>query len=453
MVLIAAPVLQPVSWWSPVMAAKPHLTSLADFVRDVATVRVLDLERHPAGAATDMATRLADELTGDVALVAISCWSSMHYGGAVEVAKHVRRLSPEVPIVVGGHHPTAVPDDFRMQAEDGRSLFDTVVRGDGEHVLRDLCTAWPRRSDTTSVICGPAVQLLTDHIDWPRYPWTDPARRVLWLTLSRGCPFQCAFCVEPSTGRRFSAYSVDRALAIVDGLAASHAPRVLCFTDPLFGANKRWTEAFLRGLVSRQLPMMFWAQTRPDLMTPTLLELAQASGFKLDFGLDTASEHMVRLMRKSANPGEYLKKSRVTLQQAHAIGLHHDVFLLFNYPGETPETVAETQTWIESLIPDDQPASGWISSQTFFLLPGTEVYDQQRELEARFGTRFAHPTWWRQEGDLHALATRAIPSASWQGRDNELWDFFGWQQRINARWSSHYPETVFRFRTAFFGAP
>ena len=95
----------------------------------------------------------------------------------------------------------------------------------------------------------------------------------MWVGLSRGCPFRCRFCVEPQRGAATSRYSVDDALRIVERLARTHAPQVIAFSDALFGANRRWTEAFLDGIERRDLPLMFWAETRADLMTPELLEL------------------------------------------------------------------------------------------------------------------------------------------------------------------------------------
>jgi radical SAM superfamily enzyme YgiQ (UPF0313 family) len=72
-------------------------------------------------------------------------------------------------------------------------------------------------------------------IDWASYPWHDAEQRVLWLSLSRGCPFKCAYCAEPQRGTSWNHYSVDDALSILETLSHSHQPRVVCFADPLFG--------------------------------------------------------------------------------------------------------------------------------------------------------------------------------------------------------------------------
>src|SRR5439155_13118990 len=120
-----------------------------------------------------------------------------------------------------------------------------------------------------------------------------------------------------------------------------HAPQVIAFSDPLFGANRRWLDGFLLGVEKRELPLMFWCETRVDLMSPELLERFKRCRFMVDFGLDTASETMTARMEKAAHPRKYLEKARETLTHASAIGLAHGIYLVFNFPGETPETLRE----------------------------------------------------------------------------------------------------------------
>jgi radical SAM superfamily enzyme YgiQ (UPF0313 family) len=429
------------------MGSKPHLASLAGFVRDLADVHVLELDRvHEAGQAVDDV--LAAHLGAETVLVGISCWTSLHYLGAVEVARRVRKMAPRIPIVVGGHHPTAVPGDFLREG-----VADFVVRGDGEHALRALCEALPRRPACAQIICGRPFSLAgPGHIDWAGYAARAADPRVLWLELSRGCPFGCSFCVEPGRGARWSAYPVDTALDILEGLARTHAPRVVCFSDALFGANRSWTEAFVSGLEERRLPLLFWAQTRGDLMTRELLERVQRCGFKLDFGLDTASVAMVaRMVKSRRDPERYLAASREILEHANRIGLHHDLYLIFNFPGETPGTARETRAFVESLGKRRRAMSGFVSSQSFFILPGTEVYARMDELAARHGTEIRHPFWWRERREQHALATDVLPSSAWAGREQELLDFQRWQQQLNENWIERYPADVHLFRSAFHG--
>jgi radical SAM superfamily enzyme YgiQ (UPF0313 family) len=446
LLLISPPVLHGHRWWANRIANKPHLASLAGYVRDLAEVRTLELDLDTATPAA----RLLDEvdgafLDGEPALVGISCWTSLHYLGAAAVARRVRKLAPEVPIVIGGHHASALPSDFDP------SICDWVVRGDGEHPLRRLCQEWPARPEAMGVLEGGVFdQSNPDHIDWERYGRPGERARALWVGSSRGCAFKCHFCVEPERGASYSRYPVEAQLDILERLVATHAPRVIAFSDPLFGANRRWLEAFLDGVERRKLPLMFWCETRIDLMAPELLERFKRCGFMVDFGLDTASETMVAQMDKAAQPRRYLERARELFAHANAIGLHHGIYIVFNFPGETPETVRETQAWLEAVGAGTGPLAGWLSCQTFFMLPGTPAWHRMAENARRFGTEVAHPDWWRREGDHYALATAILPSAAWRGREAELMAFQPWNQAVNAAWSARYPPEVLAFRARFY---
>jgi radical SAM superfamily enzyme YgiQ (UPF0313 family) len=237
---------------------------------------------------------------------------------------------------------------------------------------------------------------------------------------------------------------------ILERLQRTHPPKVICFSDPLFGADRNWTEALLEGIGRLGLDNFFWCETRADLMTPALLDKLHACRFKVDFGLDTGSETMARRMVKSPAPATYLRKAREIVGHANSIELLHDTYVLFNFPGETPETARESMEFVESLSAGDGPASSWVSSQSFFILPGTETYAWLEDYRQLYGTEERHPAWWRETGDHNALATDVLPSKSWLGREDELRGFENWQQRVNAARVRRFTPRVKAFMKDFY---
>jgi radical SAM superfamily enzyme YgiQ (UPF0313 family) len=448
LLLVAPPVLYAGQWWGNRTANKPHFATLAGAVRDLADVGFLELDRDldtPLETHLETLDRSVDDTRPS--LVGISCWSSMHYLGAVAVIERLRATSPDIGIVVGGHHASAVPEDF-----DG--LADWVVIGDGEGALAKLCAERPARPDKTEHLRPPPERTMDPAaIDWVRYGANGSVEPggVVWLLASRGCPFQCRYCMEPLRGPSRSSYTVEATLTILDGLMRTHAPKAIAFADPLFGANRGWTAKLLDGLIARNWPVTYWAQTRADVLTRELLERFAAAGFKLDFGLDTGSLDMATLMQKSPNPARYLARSTEMLHAADEVGLHHGVYLLFNYPGETRETAAATRHYIEALAQTRGPMSGWLSAQTFFILPGTESYRRMARDHERFGSLVRHPDWWRKPGDHYALATDILPSRDYLGREAELAGFNAWAHSVNATWSSRYSDAVRTFCQRFYG--
>lgn len=443
LLLVAPPVLHGAGWWSNRDAGKPHLESLAAHVADLRDVAVVELDLDDDPSLPDVLDRLDEALDEDVDIVGLSCWTSLHYLGTVAVLEHLRAAAPRATLVVGGHHATACPEDF-----DG--LADVVVTGDGEHALRDLCLNLPAPGGPTRRIAGrPVVLSDEDPIDWSRT--LSPSDETVWLALSRGCPFRCRFCLEPLRGAGGSRYSVEHALAIIETVVRSRSPRAIAFADPLFGSNRRWTEGFLAGLAERDLPVQFWAETRADLVTEELLAAFRRARFKLDFGLDTGSEVMAEVMEKSAAPARYLARSREMLRAASALDLPHGVYLLFNHPGETPESTEATWSFVQDLLSRGGPSSGLVSAQSYFHLPGVESARRGAEYAERFGARVAHPRWWREAGPHRAMATDTLPHRAWIGREHELAAFGRTVRGVNARWRARWTAETRSFLSTFYG--
>ena len=95
--------------------------------------------------------------------------------------------------------------------------------------------------------------------------------------------------------------------------------------------------------------------------------------------------------------------------------------------------------------------SGWLSCQTFFILPGTQAFDMMAANAVTHGTVIRNPSWWKRGGcDHYALATDNIPSREWEGREAALRAFVPWNQLVNSQWSARYSQEVQTFRRMFY---
>lgn len=141
----------------------------------------------------------------DCGLIGIAA-TSMSWPTALEVIRQVRITRPEVPIVLGGIHPTMF-DRYLL------SVFpvDYVIRGEGEIALVKLCAALERGAGIEAVpnlswkdreghiFRNPAgPKIMADQL--ADYPIPDfsflPMKLYKGLSIesSRGCSFDCSFC-------------------------------------------------------------------------------------------------------------------------------------------------------------------------------------------------------------------------------------------------------------------
>ncbi|MBF8299370.1 MAG: cobalamin B12-binding domain protein [Dehalococcoidia bacterium] len=117
------------------------LQYIAGAISDIATVRIYDMRVDPKPLCTVM-----EEFQPD--LVGIRENYTVDVPSVKEVAQQVKLLAPDVPVVVGGHHVSLVPEDAYSPWIDG------IVVGDGEWTFRRLVENIQKhnRLDTTESV-------------------------------------------------------------------------------------------------------------------------------------------------------------------------------------------------------------------------------------------------------------------------------------------------------------
>jgi radical SAM superfamily enzyme YgiQ (UPF0313 family) len=252
------------------------------------------------------------------ALVGIAAMHALESDEVMDLVGHVRRLSPAVPIVIGGHTAAAYPEPFLSPD------VAAVVLDDGEQALPLVCQALARGHSLDAVpglaipdrdggsvrTPGEKGSLLLDDVPLPARrhvaPWRKQyaclAHRPAWLVeTARGCPFRCSFCsiwqLHERAVRERSIDSVCQDMAavgdhifIADDLFWYHPARSLALAQELRkrGVRKKW----------------ILVQSRVDTVArnPELLEAWRpiAHDFDIFFGLEAATNEGLTGLSKDA---------------------------------------------------------------------------------------------------------------------------------------------------------
>ena len=177
--------------------------------------------------------------TADVDVVGITAMTTQARR-AYALADEYRQLG--VTVVLGGIHPSALPDEAQQHA-------DVVCRGDAEstlpYVIRDWEAAADRGADPRT-----GVQQIYDWAAYEAAPIATPRKDVLTpadylvanpIQTTRGCPHDCNFCTTPAVfGRKYRQRCIQD---IVEEIrAAKEEQRAWCyiFADDNFGGNQKW---------------------------------------------------------------------------------------------------------------------------------------------------------------------------------------------------------------------
>jgi len=256
------------------------------------------------------------------ALVGIAAMHALETDQVLDIVREVRALSPEVPIMVGGHTAAAYPDPFLVAGTTA------VVLDDGERVLPMVCDALDR-GDTLASVPGLALRgrdgdivktagetgtMGLDEVPLPARHHVAPWRRqyaclahrpAFLVETARGCPYRCSFCsiwqLHARAVRERSIDSVCRDFASV----GNH----VFVADDLFWHHPSRSLELARELRRRNIRKQWiLVQSRTDLVGrhPELLEAWRpiATDFDIFFGLEAATNEGLDGLMKDASVDE-----------------------------------------------------------------------------------------------------------------------------------------------------
>ncbi|MHC4419758.1 MAG: B12-binding domain-containing radical SAM protein [Planctomycetota bacterium] len=244
---------------SKVIASLPSLGLL--------TLAGMTPEQHDCVYFEVQDVRAMGDLPEGLDLVAISSLSAQ-IGEAYELADRFRERG--VPVVMGGLHVTAVPQEAAQHA-------DAVVIGEGEatwvQVLEDAAGGQlqpvyrPEEEYDLGRARVPAFELL----DINRY-------NRLTVQTSRGCPFRCEFCASSVLlADRYKQKPVQKVLDEIDRIRAVWRRPFIEFADDNALVNKRYWKELLTEL--KRLRLRWFAETDLSIYEDDeLLSLMRDSG-------------------------------------------------------------------------------------------------------------------------------------------------------------------------------
>ncbi|MDP7637342.1 MAG: radical SAM protein [Phycisphaerae bacterium] len=138
-----------------------------------------------------------------------------------------------VPVILGGIHPSVMPDEALSHAT-------IVCKGDAEstlsHALVDLAAGTPKRIyDWVEYGQAPIVTPRKDLLDSREYLVFNP------IQTTRGCPHGCTFCTTPAVfGRRFRQRDIGDIVEEMRQAKEQFNTRVFIFSDDDVAGNHKW---------------------------------------------------------------------------------------------------------------------------------------------------------------------------------------------------------------------
>lgn len=243
---------------------------------------------------------------------------------AYEIAAQLRRRG--IPVVIGGVHPTLMPEETMRHA-------DSTVVGYAEESWPQLLRDFAAGRMATRYNQDPALKL--ENLPFPQRQLYDKSMVNIAHTIeaTRGCIFQCEFCVVPAAWGKPLQKPVSH---VVEDIRQMRAKRVI-FLDLNLIADVAYAKELFTALVPLKIRWGGLATTT-IAWDDELLDLAARSGCRgLLVGFESLNQESLREARKGFNMRrsyhEVVQKIRargIALMGCFVFGFDHDTLDTFD---------------------------------------------------------------------------------------------------------------------------
>jgi len=283
------------------------------------------------------------------------------------LAKRIKTQNSRVKTVLGGFGPSLEPEKCLK-----KPFVDHVVVGEGEQAFLDILNG-----TRSKVVNKPPIEDIDsipfpdrEAVDLERYialAKKEEGRRVTSVLASRGCPFNCTFCVEGEFGtiwgeilltdqgiiwkskRKFRIRSPRCVIEEMHQVQRRYDIEFFKFSDTELNASRRLIMDLCKEMVSQKWDTPWGANFRVDKMDEEVCGwLAKANCTEAWFGVESGSPDILHHIKKEISV-EMIKKAFAITKR---YGILRRAYFILGTPPESLGTIKQTESLIDEIDPD-----------------------------------------------------------------------------------------------------
>jgi len=319
-------------------------------------------------------------------LYAVTFMTPQYYE-AFKAIKRFKELTPQAKIIVGGPHPSALPEDTLKEIKD----IDFLCKGEGEKTFEDFLDFLKNKkslNDIDGLYYHEKGQIFSNRlrelmskeeleeyrVDWnkileygpykQKLVYTDKIERALSVITTRGCPFQCTFCDEGNIWQRKARMrTIESVIDEIKWLHRNFKTNHFNILDDTFTLNKSRVIQFCNKITPLKIKFRITAKTT-TIDKEMLQNLKEAGCQVVAFGVESGDENVLRLMKKKQTIADIKHAFKLT----HEVGISSYALCMVGNIGEDMNAVKKTAKLIKEIKPD------FFSCSIMTPYPGSENY-------------------------------------------------------------------------------
>jgi len=267
---------------------------------------------------------------------------------ATRLVADLKRVRPETVVILGGPEVS-----YEIESQEIVRLADHVISGEADLTFPKICEdILSGRSPEQRVIAAELPLFSQLQLPYDLYDERDVQSRVIYVEASRGCPYECEFCLS-------SLEIPVRQAPLVPFLESmqrllDRGVQQFKFVDRTFNLNLRVSRAILEFFLARYRPGLFLHfEMIPDRLPDALRDLIRqfpAGALQFEVGIQSFDEKVATLISRRQD-NALVEKNLHWLRSETGVHVHAD--LIIGLPGETVESFAAGFDRLVALRPQE----------------------------------------------------------------------------------------------------
>ena len=289
-------------------------------------------------------------------VVGISSLFTAYSQQAIHTAQLVKAVNPNCHVVLGGHHPTALPQEVMANA-----AVDYCLRGEGEEALPALVKALKQKKSPAQVpgivlrqadgtisrsapalanlvkAPPPAIQLLNNRF------YRRQGQATMVITASRGCPLRCSYCaLSAGSAIRYRRRPVALVIEEIEEFARQRPLGFIDFEDENISLDRQWFGYLLDEIRHRfagKIELRAMNGLLPTTLDAEIIGAMYQAGFRaLNLSLVTTARGRLADFGRPDCKASFAQAVAI----ADGLGLESVGYIIIGAPGQTPaESLAD----------------------------------------------------------------------------------------------------------------
>lgn len=264
----------------------------------------------------------------DIIGIGVYIWNASEVSELIEI---IKKVAPKTTIVLGGPEVTYKP--YRVNFDDA----DFIIEGEGDTAFYELCKNILEGSlPEEKIVKMTLPDLKKIELPYKHYTDEDVKNRYIYVEISRGCPFECEFCLS-SMDEKVRAFDLDKVLEEFETLWQRGA-RNYKFVDRTFNLNMKAANKILDFFLAKDEPYFAHFEVIPDHFPASLREkiaLFPHGALQLEIGIQTLNLVVAKNISRQLNLQKIEENINFLESQTHA---HIHLDLIVGLPGESLES-------------------------------------------------------------------------------------------------------------------